>query len=318
MDYILIDETESISIEDLESIINSNNTTYDRKKKEYKLLLEAAAKEQNSIIKSSNNKEIKNILSRTKETTIIVDEETQYYLNEFMNLEINELETEYLNTLPSIKNERYWEIINIILLQLNLILKDWYECIQELELKKEEYEAAREEINDIYTRRRLLIDAFYQKDDEDEDQETENIENQLLFLKTDAGNIQAIEEIKSIDPSFYERIAELLNSIKDGTFKNVKRLTENDKVKGIPEVKGYQVRVVFERISSNQYVIISIFTKKSNSDRAYRQYLESKISYYKKNKDKIKKICMNPEYIEENLDTETKLFELLERGYAKK
>ena len=194
MDYILIDETESISIKDLESIINSNNTTYDRMKKEYKLLLEAAAKEQNSIIKSSNNKEIKNILSRKNETTIIVDEETQYYFNEFMNLKINELETEYLSTLPSIKNERYWEIINIILLQLNLILKDWYECIQELELKKEEYEAAREEINDIYTRRRLLIDAFYQKDDEDEDQETENIENQLLFLKTDAGNIQAIEE----------------------------------------------------------------------------------------------------------------------------
>ena len=318
MDYILIDETESISIKDLESIINSNNTTYDRMKKEYKLLLESAKKEQNSILKSSNNKEIENILSRKNETTIIVDEETQYYFNEFMNLKINELETEYLSTLPSIKNERYWEIINIILLQLNLILKDWYECIQELELKKEEYEAAREEINDIYNRRRLLIDAFYQKDDEDEDQETENIENQLLFLKTDAGNIQAIEEIKNIDPSFYERIAELLNSIKDGTFKNVKRLTENDKVKGIPEVKGYQVRVVFERISSNQYVIISIFTKKSNSDRAYRQYLESKISYYKKNKDVIKKICTNPEYIEENLDIDTKLFELLERGYAKK
>ena len=235
-----------------------------------------------------------------------------------MGLKLNELKTDYLSTLPSIKNERYCNIINRILLQLNLILKDWYACIQELELKKEEYEAAREEIKNIYARRRLLIDAFYQKDDEDEDQETENIENQLLFLKTDAGNTQAIEEINGIDKSFYERIASLLNSIKDGTFKDVKRLTENDKVKGIPEVRAYQVRVVFERISSNQYVIISIFTKKTNSDKAYRQNLETKISNYKKNKDVIKKICKNPEYIEENLDIDTKIFELLESRCIKK
>ena len=305
------------SIEELEFIIDSNNNTYIKKKKEYELLLKASTREKEPKVKPTK-KEAKNITSKTNETTVIVDEETQYYYNEFMGLKLNELKTEYLSTLPSRKNERYCDIINIILLQLNLILKDWYECIQELELKKEEYEAAREEINNIYTKRRLLIDAFYQKDDEEEDQETENIENQLLFLKTDAGNIQAIEEINGIDKSFYERIASLLNSIKDGTFKNVKRLTENDKVKGIPEVKAYQVRVVFERISSNQYVIISIFTKKTDSDKAYRQNLETKISNYKKNKDVIKKICKDPEYIEENLDIDTKIFELLESRCIKK
>ena len=305
------------SIEELELIIDSNNNTYIEMKKEYELFLKASAREKEPKVKPTK-KEEKNITSKTNETTVILDEETQYYYNEFMGLKLNELKTEYLSTLPSIKNERYCNIINRILLQLNLILKDWYACIQELELKKEEYEAAREEIKNIYARRRLLIDAFYQKDDEDEDQETENIENQLLFLKTDAGNTQAIEEINGIDKSFYERIASLLNSIKDGTFKDVKRLTENDKVKGIPEVRAYQVRVVFERISSNQYVIISIFTKKTNSDKAYRQNLETKISNYKKNKDVIKKICKNPEYIEENLDIDTKIFELLESRCIKK
>ena len=305
------------SIEELELIIDSANNTYIEMKKEYELFLKASAREKEPKVKPTK-KEEKNITSTTNETTVILDEETQYYYNEFMGLKLNELKTDYLSTLPSIKNERYCNIINRILLQLNLILKDWYACIQELELKKEEYEAAREEIKNIYARRRLLIDAFYQKDDEDEDQETENIENQLLFLKTDAGNIQAIEEINGIDKSFYERIASLLNSIKDGTFKDVKRLTENDKVKGIPEVRAYQVRVVFERISSNQYVIISIFTKKTNSDKAYRQNLETKISNYKKNKDVIKKICKNPEYIEENLDIDTKIFELLESRCIKK
>ena len=305
------------SIEELELIIDSANNTYIEMKKEYELFLKASAREKEPKIKPTKKQE-KNITSTTNETTVILDEETQYYYNEFMGLKLNELKTDYLSTLPSIKNERYCNIINRILLQLNLILKDWYACIQELELKKEEYEAAREEIKNIYARRRLLIDAFYQKDDEDEDQETENIENQLLFLKTDAGNTQAIEEINGIDKSFYERIASLLNSIKDGTFKDVKRLTENDKVKGIPEVRAYQVRVVFERISSNQYVIISIFTKKTNSDKAYRQNLETKISNYKKNKDVIKKICKNPEYIEENLDIDTKIFELLESRCIKK
>ena len=305
------------SIEELELIIDSNNNTYIEMKKEYELFLKASAREKEPKVKTTK-KEEKNIASTTNETTVILDEETQYYYNEFMGLKLNELKTDYLSTLPSIKNERYCNIINKILLQLNLILKDWYACIQELELKKEEYEAAREEIKNIYARRRLLIDAFYQKDDEDEDQETENIENQLLFLKTDAGNIQAIEEINGIDKSFYERIASLLNSIKDGTFKDVKRLTENDKVKGIPEVRAYQVRVVFERISPNQYVIISIFTKKTDSDKAYRQNLETKISNYKNNKALIKKICNNPEYIEENLDIDTKIFELLESRCIKK
>ena len=52
---------------------------------------------------------------------------------------------------------------------------------------------------------------------------------------------EIIEEIKSIDPSFYERIKVLLDSIKNGTFKNVKRFVSNSKLKGFAEVKEYFV-----------------------------------------------------------------------------
>lgn len=308
-----IDITGDESIEELNSIISSNITTYNKMKKELEELLEAEAKEKEEKEQTSKKTTLEK-KETIKEKIKLSDEEAEYYFEEFMNLEEN-INERYLDTLPSIKHERYYEIIEIILLKLNELLKEWNDYFHDSTLKKEELLEIKKEILLIKKRKELLIKAYNRTIKESKEDE---IENQLLFLETDSGNIQAIEEIKSIDSSFYERIVELLKSIKDGTFKNVKRLVENDKVKGIPEVKGYQVRVVFERISSNQYVIISIFTKKSDSDRAYRQNLEQKIGRYKKKKSEIKKQCTDPKYIEDNLMQETNLFEKLERGYGKK
>ena len=312
MQYIDIIGNESI--EELDYIISSNITTYNKMKKELEKILELETKKEEEKEKSSSKKTTSEKKEQINEKIKIADDEVEYYFEEFMNLE-ESLKERYLESLPSIKNERYYEIIKIILLKLNELLKEWNEYFHDSTLTKEELLEIKKEILLIKKRKELLIKAYNRTIEENNEEE---IENQLLFLETDAGNIQAIEEIESIDSSYYERIVELLNSIKDGTFKNIKRLVENDKVKGIPELKGYQVRVVFERISSNQYVIISIFTKKSNSDRAYRQNLEQKIGRYKKKKDKIKEQCTNPKYIEDNLVHETNLFTILERGYGKK
>ena len=311
MQYIDIKGDESI--EELDIIISRNITTYNKMKKALDIIIETEEKEQELKEKSSKKTTLEK-KEELKEKIKISDDEVEYYFEEFMNLEEN-LNERYLETLPSIKHERYYEIIEIILLKLNELLKEWNEYFHDSTLKKEELLIIKKEIQLIKERKKILIKAYNRTIEENNKEEKEN---QLLFLQTDAGNIQAIEEIESIDSSFYERIAELLNSIKDGTFKNIKKLTENDKVKGIPEVKDYQVRVVFERISYNQYVIISIFTKKTYSDKAYRQNLEQKIGKYKNKKKKIKEKCTDPEYIEENLAHETRLYELLERGYIKK
>ena len=76
--------------------------------------------------------------------------------------------------------------------------------------------------------------------------------------------ISSKEEIWHLTKDFYPSFLELIKSIEDGTFKGVKRFTNNHDLLGVNEVKAHQVRVGFVRLAVDTYALITAFVKKSD------------------------------------------------------
>ena len=102
----------------------------------------------------------------------------------------------------------------------------------------------------------------------------------------------------------------LINSIRDGSFKNVKRFhSSNNKTAYASEVKDYKIRVVFDRIGPHEYALITAFIKKSDNDIGYQRTLISKIRNYMNIKNSLIENLSNPSFLalqkqyEKELDT---------------
>lgn len=138
--------------------------------------------------------------------------------------------------------------------------------------------------------------------------------NELIFLKTNYGNICAYSDIKDIPSENYDLFYGLLESIRLGTFKNVKMFAEIDGIKDLSEVKDSQARVVFDRIGKNTYVIISMFVKKVDSNAIYRASIINRSDLYIQNKDTITSLALtNEEYLEENRQIKNKIYSILKK-----
>lgn len=66
--------------------------------------------------------------------------------------------------------------------------------------------------------------------------------------------------------------------------------------------------MVFDRISKNDYALITAFIKKSDNDRGYRNSLDLKIMNYLKQKDRLKELINDDEYMKEQSLLEKELY----------
>lgn len=230
-------------------------------------------------------------------------EEYQYYylniIEELKKTLTKEEKAELIKeNLPSKNNKNYFNITSRIKLEL---LKE----IQELEsLKQEETdEDFIEEINmekdSIHETIQMIQESGLIQPEEITSQ-NEKQKNKLIFLKTNTGSIYAENDLYGND-EYFESFKELLLSIENGTFKNVKRFVSvNNALKGVSEVKAFKTRVIFDRLAKDKYIIIDIFVKKVDNDNGYRNMLANRIEYYRNNKDWIIALLDNEEYLAEN------------------
>ena len=97
-------------------------------------------------------------------------------------------------------------------------------------------------------------------------------DNKKMYILSDMGEDK--REIASI--------LNLIDGIKKGIFKNIDYFTNNDKIRGICEVKDKSVgtRVIFD---INNYNILGALTKKSNTNSIYMKWLINRVMKYKEN-----------------------------------
>ena len=312
MEFIKIDPSKTTS-EEIAQAITLNCKTIKLMKKEIEKLekinqdyCNSAEKRENSNNESVETDEI-TITSDTQKTDF--DNKIDYYYSLIDLIPISEkLNEEREATLPSDKNVDYNDIIMRLKLELYKNIKELKEFIEEESLSLDELREFREEIKT----NQLKIDSIDYINNEKDKKESadDNKENNLIFVPTEGGNIRIIDEIKRIDVDFLPAFKKLFDSIKDGTFKNVKRYNNNKNylTSSVAEVKDFKIRVVFDRISKSDYALITAFIKKSDNDRGYRNSLDLKIMNYLKQKDRLKELINDDEYMKEQSLLEKELY----------
>lgn len=117
----------------------------------------------------------------------------------------------------------------------------------------------------------------------------ETSENQLVYLLSDKENCYAIKDIDNIPVDYYASFANLLISIKNGTFKNFKAFKENKRLSGLLEVKDFKTRIIFRRLSTNYYIILGMFMKKTDRDMAYLKFLNRRQEQFNKVQEQLER-----------------------------
>ena len=240
------------------------------------------------------------------------EEEIEYYLSQLRELTPANIEEKIVEVLPVRKHKDFKKIILRLKLESIKNIKELeemiIECLNTKEL--EEIEMYKEEI--LYEKRIIeLLDKALSFSPEHETIETEQEENRLIFVPTTGGNIRVLDEIDHIPEEYYEGFQELFTSIKEGTFKNIRRFTNHSTIAGICEVKGFKIRVIFSRLDKNSYAIISAFMKKQQNDKAYNEALKSKIGDYRPMVETLKQNLQNEEFMELQRQYEEELFRKL-------
>ena len=250
-----------------------------------------------------------NILSTI--TPEVADEENfeyEYYYSEIKKIERdkseNEIDKIINENLPSLENPNYDKIINRIKSE---ILSEIIELNNLLLLSGDDIKL-QEEIKEMINVEKFKF-SIINKGIESKDIKKEKINNNLVFLKTESDNTYCLRDLNGIKREYYKSFKDLLMSIKNGTFKNVKRLTTtNSKLNSISEVRGFKTRVIFDRIDSKTYIILMCAVKKSDFDLGYQNLLEGRCLKYRCFKNTIFEKKDEDEFIKENMKIEEQLF----------
>ena len=261
---------------------------------------------------SKKKEEIIEIEEEDEEIEEENDDEYQFYLENYRLLREDFTKKEMKEILPRRKNKNYRNIL--IRLSIESI-KDIKELEEMREISEKEEQEEIEHLIQLELKKIKMIQERLSKKEEKEELKEEELEekNEIILVPTISGNIRLLDEIEHISIEYYEGFKELIDSILDGTFKNIKCLTKNKILNGLYEVKLFKIRVVFKRIKDNKYALITAFVKKSNRDKLYLESLRSKIFDYKQMEKKIKELIENDKFLEENEKAVIELYNQLER-----
>lgn len=246
----------------------------------------------------------------------VEDEEEEFYyyfsnikdaLKECKNIE--EVKQAIYDNLPLTENKNYCNIVRRIILELVREKKEYIKNFEGedpsvLEEVKQELDQLDFYINVVRNHRKIEKEEFNTK---------QSVSNNIVFLTTMSGNIYAEQDLASIDSEFYPGFKELIQSIENGTFKNVKRFSaSHNSFKSISEVKDFKIRVVFDRIGKNTYIILDIFVKKNQAAMGYQDQVSHRLDYYKRNEEYFKALFSTPESIESHKEVLANIYKGLD------
>ncbi len=246
------------------------------------------------------------------------EDEIHYYLTEISRILEDDLEEKLASCLPSKSHYRYKEIILRLKLESLKNIKEIKELLvaENENISSEDMKEFKDEILLEQKKIDLLTSIANSKDDKKEEQV---VKNRFVFATRSGGNIRVLEELKRIPSECYSSFLGLFDSIKNGTFRDVKRFNSNPDVLGFCEVRDISAntRVVFDRVDENTYALITAFIKKVDScDNGYMNNLKNKILDYKREAAQIKANLSNSEFMGLQQEYEDELYRKL--GSARK
>ena len=237
-----------------------------------------------------------------------LSDEITFYLDNYQKLDDQFTYEDIISIIPSKDNYYYEDIINRLIAESYKEIKEINELvIGDSSLTKKEYL----ECSALIEKEKTKIDYLRKSKLEEDEVITKDHKNRIVLVPTIGGNIRVIDELEHIAGDYYDSFLELINSIINGKFKNVKTFNNNNQLIGISEVKAFKTRVVFSRLDKNTYALITAFIKKSDTDKLYKESLTRKVSHYKENESKLKEKIKDEEFMKLNELYVNELFNLL-------
>ncbi len=237
------------------------------------------------------------------------EDEIDYYLSDYRTLEAPITKEAIQEVLPKKSNYRYQDIMFRLQAESIREIKEIEEILMEnKDISTVELKEYRQLLDLEKNKIRILRECLSEKEDVSSQDEKKN---QLILVPTPSFNIRIIDDLEHIPSEYYPNFYELIQSIVDGTFKGVKRFKNNRYLLGISEVKAFKIRVVFTRLDSNTYALITAFMKKCDNDKLYQESLQSKVSEYRKIEDQLRNSLSNEDFISENNRYIEEMFSLL-------
>ena len=240
------------------------------------------------------------------------EEEVAYYLEDYKNLPTDFIEQDLKDVLPV---HRHSDFKSIILRLYAESLKEIKEILELLSI--EDDESMKKELEDllIHEKRKILgLKKALQPKIDNGDVIEEEEKNNIVLVPSKAGNIPILDDFEHIPSDFYPGFVELIDSVINGTFKGLKRFKNNNCLNGICEVKGFQIRILFQRLNHNTYALITAFLKKTDNGKEYQNFITSRVSSYKLLSDWLKRQLDNEEFQKVNASSIKQLFETI--GYT--
>jgi len=303
-------------IDTTESFLNllSHNCSVARGLRENIRRLEVEVKETKSKEKAP---EATTSINETDKKTAL-EEELEYYAEDYKKLGDSFTKADLLGILPSLKNEHFKSIVLRLIAESVKEIKEIKELIDE-----EKNSIGIEEIAElnkalmIEQRKISLLKEELQVEEEMSLAEDCPVFNKIILVPTSTGNIRILDEVEHLPIEYHARVLELINSIINGTFKDVKRLVSNNVLVSMSEVRAAQTRVVFKRLNKDTYALVTAFIKKSNNDNGYQNSLKNKVIDFKYMEDLLKEKLTDQDFLNLNDLYVQELFRILEGSKRK-
>lgn len=246
----------------------------------------------NIIVPSLEQSEIKN--NKSEESS---DKEVEKLYNKISLLDITNLsEEEIINRIKSIMGNNP---TSFLINKLKLMLYKEYVIYSKMLLQastKSELAELQILINAI-TSKIELLDELEELEEEKELTEPITENNNLFFLLSDSGNVIALESLrKNVPREYYPVFKEILLGLKEGKAKGLKRLAGY----GYLELKNFKIRVIFDKLSTGNYIILDCFMKKVDTGVSYRNNLANRYNQYQNKKNLYLDQITNPEFIKKH------------------
>lgn len=317
MEYIRLIDLDRNTEEEINAAIECNARTYRLMSSKVDNLrkLQQTAKEKAKpyiLEEEIEEQEVKPVSSIDLE----FEEEVDYYYSQVKELSTERLDEELEEALPNRKNYDYERIAKRIQAELLKNIKELREFIATENLSDEDLDEFTTEINSELAKITAISKELSKTDEEEQIIEEEQIPNTLIFVPTSGGNIRVQDEIEHIDQAYYKRFETLLSSIKDGTFKGVKKM--RGELAGLTEVKDRPsgARITFMRLDKKTYAVISAFVKKSDNNKGYQKMVSNHYQTYLQAESSLKKAIKDPEFISMHQDIEQQIFQTLNPSYG--
>lgn len=205
-----------------------------------------------------------------------------------------------INALPTPDFRNFFPLIAGLITKLESELQKLQD---ELTLSKGEmHEYINEEI-ELANKKIIICQNLLEQAKKDEtiidEFEKQPIKN-IIFATTASGNICFEKDLKAIPEECYQEISEMLNKfstevIEEKNPKKEKNISRNNnKLNGIHELKGFQIRIYYKIISSDVVYVFMVCEKKNTNSDSFRQDIITRASSQNHQYEFLKKQMENP------------------------